>query len=242
MYLKSLSIKNYRKYGKDFQTINFAHSKWPEISDNEDHETKINKTEEYISKNSSLIVGKNNSGKSTIIKLLTTLQNTKAGSRNVFKYTDFNLKILANWYKTNISSKSEEEIRSIDKSEFPKLEFQLVLGIDDGNDLISSFEDILTTSGIKTVEIQEAEEAEEISEVIINAKYEVADTQSFLEELVKLNTGYSEKEDQQNEEFSNYKKELQYRKYLALFNSNYFVLNFYPKGRNETSKEFHLAQ
>ena len=241
MYLKSLSIKNYRKYGKDFQTINFAHSKWPEISDNEDHETKINKTEEYISKNSSLIVGKNNSGKSTIIKLLTTLQNTKAGSRNVFKYTDFNLKILANWYKTNISSKSEEEIRSIDKSEFPKLEFQLVLGIDDGNDLISSFEDILTTSGIKTVEIQEAEEAEEISEVIINAKYEVADTQSFLEELVKLNTGYSEKEDQQNEEFSNYKKELQYRKYLALFNSNYFVLNFYPKGRNEPSTEFSLA-
>ena len=42
MYLKSLSIKNYRKYGKDFQTINFAHSKWPRISDNEDHETKIN--------------------------------------------------------------------------------------------------------------------------------------------------------------------------------------------------------
>ena len=61
MYLKSLSIRNYRKYGKDFQTINFAHSKWLEISDNEDEKNKINKTEEYISKNSSLIVGKNNS-------------------------------------------------------------------------------------------------------------------------------------------------------------------------------------
>ena len=198
MYLKSLSIKNYRKYGKDFQTINFAHSKWPEISDNEDHETKINKTEEYISKNSSLIVGKNNSGKSTIIKLLTTLQNTKAGSRNVFKYTDFNLKILANWYKTNISNKSEEEIRSIDKSEFPKLEFQLVLGIDDGNDLISSFEDILILSGIKTVKIQEEQETEEISEVTIDVKYEVADAQSFSEELVNLKTSYSERENHQD--------------------------------------------
>lgn len=241
MYLKSLSIKNYRKYGKDPQTINFAHSKWPKRSDNEDAKTKINKTEKYISKNSSLIVGKNNSGKSTIVKLLTTLQNTKSGSRNVFKYTDFNLNILAEWYQANINEKSEEKIRSIDKSKFPRLEFQLVLGIDDGNDLISSFEDILTTSGIKAVEIQEVQETEEISEVIINAKYEVADTQSFLEELVKLNTGYSEKENQQNEEFSNYKKELQYRKYLALFNSNYFVFNFYPKGRNEPSTEFSLA-
>ena len=241
MYLKSLSIKNYRKYGKDSQTINFAHSKWLKRSNNENAETTINKTEEYISKNSSLIVGKNNSGKSTIVKLLTTLQNAKAGSRNVFKYTDFNLNILAEWYQTNINEKSEEEIRNINKSRFPKLEFQLVLGIDDGNDLISSFEDILTTSEIKTEETEEAEEAKEISEVIINAKYEVADTQSFLEELVKLNTGYSEKEDQQNEEFSNYKKELQYRKYLALFNSNYFVLNFYPKGRDEPAKEFSLS-
>lgn len=241
MYLKSLSIKNYRKYGKDFQTINFAHSKWPEISDNEDHETKINKTEEYISKNSSLIVGKNNSGKSTIIKLLTTLQNTKAGSRNVFKYTDFNLKILANWYKTNISNKSEEEIRSIDKSEFPKLEFQLVLGIDDGNDLISSFEDILILSGIKTVKIQEEQETEEISEVTIDVKYEVADAQSFSEELVNLKTSYSERENHQDKEFLNYSKELQYRQYLALFSSNYFVLNFYAKGRYEPSKDFSLA-
>lgn len=155
MYLKSLSIRNYRKYGEDSHTINFAHSKWLEISDNEDEETKINKTEKYISKNSSLIVGKNNSGKSTIIKLLTTLQNTKSGSRNVFKYTDFNLNILAEWYKNNISNKSEEAIRSIDKSEFPKLEFELIFGIDDGNDLISSFEDILILSGIKTVETQE---------------------------------------------------------------------------------------
>lgn len=84
MYLKSLSIKNYRKYGKEVQTINFAHSKWPEIPGDEDKLEKINITEEYISKSSSLIVGKNNSGKSTIVKLLSTLQNSKSGSRSVF--------------------------------------------------------------------------------------------------------------------------------------------------------------
>ena len=49
MYLKSLSTKNYRKYGEEVQTINFAHSKWPEMLGVDD-EKKINITEEYISK------------------------------------------------------------------------------------------------------------------------------------------------------------------------------------------------
>lgn len=235
MYLKSLSIKNYRKYGAEKQTIDFAHSKWPEMSDLEDELKKINITEEYISKSSSLIVGKNNSGKSTIVKLLNTLQNSKSGSRSIFKHTDFNLKILSDWYHENIDNKSEEEIKSIDKSHFPKLEFQLILGIDDGNDLISSFEDILILSGIETVETHENQE---IAEVTIDVKYEVADEVAFLEDLVKIKTSYSN-DSQQYDEL--YKKELQYRQFLALFSSNYFVLNFYPIGREEPAKEFSLS-
>ena len=122
-----------------------------------------------------------------------------------------------------------------------------MLGIDDGNDLISSFEDILILSGIKTIKTQETKKTrktrktDEISEVTINVKYEVTDAQSFSEELVNLKTTYSERADQQNKEFSNYRKELQYRQYLALFSSNYFILNFYPKGRDEPAKEFSLA-
>ena len=235
MYLKSLSIKNYRKYGEEVQVINFAHSKWPEMSGDEDEMQKLNITEEYISKSSSLIVGKNNSGKSTIVKLLNTLQNSKSGSRSIFKYTDFNLKILSDWYHENIVNKSEEEIKNIDKSHFPKLEFQLILGIDDGNDLISSFEDILILSGIEAVETHENQE---ISEVTIDVKYEVVDEVAFLEDLVKIKTSYFN-DSQQYDEL--YKKELQYRQFLALFSSNYFVLNFYPIGREEPAKEFSLS-
>ena len=235
MYLKSLSIKNYRKYGEEVQVINFAHSKWPEMSGDEDEMQKLNITEEYISKSSSLIVGKNNSGKSTIVKLLNTLQNSKSGSRSIFKHTDFNLKILSDWYHENIVNKSEEEIKNIDKSHFPKLELQLILGIDDGNDLISSFEDILILSGIETVETHENQE---ISEVTIDVKYEVVDEVAFLEDLVKIKTSYFN-DSQQYDEL--YKKELQYRQFLALFSSNYFVLNFYPIGREEPAKEFSLS-
>ena len=237
MYLKSLSIKNYRKYGEEVQVINFAHSKWPEIPEDEDETEKINITEEYISKSSSLIVGKNNSGKSTIVKLLNTLQNSKSGSRSVFKYTDFNLKTLSDWYHENIDNKSEEEIESIDQSYFPKLEFQLILGIDDGNDLISSFEDILVVSGIKTVETQENQD---IAEVTIDIKYEVADEKSFREEIIKLKNSNSETDNQQDKNIV-YKKEIQYRQFLGLFSSNYFVLNFYPIGKEEPAKEFSLS-
>lgn len=238
MYLKSLSIKNYRKYGEEEQTINFAHSKWPKTSDTEDESVKINTTEEYISKSSSLIVGKNNSGKSTIIKLLNTLQNTKSGSRKTFKYTDFNLKMLSDWYQENIDNKSKEDIEKIDKSDFPKLEFQLILGIDDENDLISSFEDILILGGVEKVGTHKYQD---VAEVTINIKYEVADVQSFLEELVKLKTSYSE-ENQQEGKFLEFKKELQYRKFLDLFSSNYFVLNCYPLGRDDDpAKDFSLS-
>lgn len=235
MYLKSLSIKNYRKYGEEVQTINFAYSKWSEMSGAEDESEKINRTEEYISKSSSLIVGKNNSGKSTIVKLLNTLQNTKSGSRNIFKYTDFNLKMLSDWYRFNIDNKSKEDIESIDKSDFPKLEFQLILGIDDENDLISSFEDILILGGIETVGTHENQE---VAEVTIDVKYEVADVQSFLEELVKIKSSPREKIEQYDQ---GYQKELRYRKFLSLFSSNYFVLNFYPIRRDEPAKEFSLS-
>lgn len=239
MYLKSLSIKNYRKYGEKEQKINFAHSKWPILNDNDNQTKKIDITEEYISKSSSLIVGKNNSGKSTIVKLLNTLQNTKAGSRNVFKYTDFNLKMLAEWYQNNILDKSEEEIRNIynSNSKFPKLEFQLVFGIDDKNDVITSFADVLILSGIKTVNTDATQAEQEVAEVTINIKYEVADAQSFVEELVNLKLD----DTAQEEQLLKYKKEVIYRQFLALFNSNYFILNFYPMGRDEPAKDFSFS-
>lgn len=236
MYLKSLSVKNYRKYGEEVQTINFAHGKWPEMSDAEEESVKINITEEYISKSSSLIVGKNNSGKSTIIKLLNTLQNTKSGSRNIFKHTDFNLKMLSDWYQENIESKSEEEIKSIDN--FPSMEFLLVLGIDDENDIISSFEDILIIGGIDSDEVQENAD---VAEVSINIKYEVADVVTFLEELVKIKTSYFNDREHHDGQYLVYKKEIQYRNFLDLFSSNYFILNCYPLGREEPAKEFSLS-
>ncbi|UQF71671.1 AAA family ATPase [Vagococcus lutrae] len=235
MYLKSLSIKNYRKYGLETQKIDFAHSQWPTIVEL-DEEHKEVATENYISKSSSLIIGKNNSGKSTIVKLLKTLQKTRSGSRSIFKYSDFNLKILSDWYQYNIYGKSEEEIKSIDINKVPSLEFELILGIDDENDMISNFEDILILGGLESDVVQEDNE---VAEVTIKIKYEVADFKPFLQELVKIGSNNFEMEEEENN--IEYQKELQYRKFLSLFSSDYFILNFYPLGKDEPSKEFSLA-
>lgn len=239
MYIKKLSIKNYRKYGNDRQEIDFAHSKWVNEIKLRGKEQEI-ATENYISQSSTLIVGRNNSGKSTIIKLLKTLENARAGSKKIFKYTDFNLKMLSDWYKENIYGKSEDDIKNIVSSSFPRLEFQLILGIDDESDRISSFEDILVLSGITLEKDQENIDTDEIAEVTINIKYEVNDEKSFLEELIKLSTiNNSELENDQSK--FQYQKELQYREFLSLFSSDYFILNFYPLGSDEPAKEFSLS-
>ena len=63
------------------------------------------------------------------------------------------------------------------------------------------------------------------------------DVQSFLEELVNLKCDCTAQE----EKLSEYQKELLYRQFLDLFNSNYFILNFYPMSRDEPAKEFSLS-
>ncbi|HDU1370419.1 TPA: AAA family ATPase, partial [Staphylococcus pseudintermedius] len=116
------------------------------------------------------------------------------------------------------------------------LEFELILGIDDENDLISSFEDILILDGIESNVDQEDIE---VAEITIKLKYEVDDLTAFLQKLVEIKTKYLEIE--RDDKYSEYHKDLQYRKFLSLFSSDCFILNFYPLGKDEPAKEFSLA-
>ncbi|HFR3978008.1 TPA: ATP-dependent endonuclease, partial [Streptococcus suis] len=54
-------------------------------------------------------------------------------------------------------------------------------------------------------------------------------------------TSYLEEGEQQDEQLQKYIKEIQHRKFLSLFSGNYFVLNFYPLGRDEPAKDFSLS-
>ncbi|HCT0482150.1 TPA: hypothetical protein LQO21_002341, partial [Staphylococcus pseudintermedius] len=79
----------------------------------------------------------------------------------------------------------------------------------------------------------------EVAEITIKLKYEVDDLTAFLQKLVEIKTKYLEIE--RDDKYSEYHKDLQYRKFLSLFSSDCFILNFYPLGKDEPAKEFSLA-
>ena len=68
MFLKSIKINNFRKFRKEGNKVEFTNSK--------NYQTNVN-----VASNTTLIVGKNNSGKTTIINALEKLIN-----KNIFPF------------------------------------------------------------------------------------------------------------------------------------------------------------
>lgn len=117
MYLKSVSLENFRKFRNKNNIIEFVST--------EDYkkDSKIN-----IAPKATLIIGKNNSGKTTVIDALDKLINNIA-----FKATDFNfdyIKELLNLYTIEYFNKENITL--------PSLKFVVTIGINNGK------EDILT--------------------------------------------------------------------------------------------------
>lgn len=260
MFLKSIQLEHYRKFEKK-EKIEFAHDSWN--SDNTDNSKEV---AEYISKSSTLIIGGNNSGKSTIINLLATIQKCKSGSRNIFSYNDFNLKYLKRWYDDNVF-KSQNESNTDNVEKYPYLEFILEIGVDENEDIISNLEKILVVG-----DINETNSNNKQTVVTIKMRYELADTEKFKKALKDLeddkaeisklmNTGIrddismngevstrKEIEDKENSQISKddnlkirYRYQYLYRKFLEIISKDYFVLNFYSLNSDTPVQDFTLA-
>ena len=109
MYLKSLKIENFRKFGNKNNIVEFVDSR-KSLATTDD----IN-----VAKATSLIVGKNNAGKTTIITALDKIVNSQKFNANDFNF--IYLSRLLNMYKHN---------HYIVK---PNLYFELIIGIDERN-------------------------------------------------------------------------------------------------------------
>ena len=139
-------MTNFRKFGTESNTVEFvdAESYQTQLKD----EGKIN-----VAPTTTLIVGKNNSGKSTVIQALIKLIKS-----NKFISSDFNFKYL----KELLSS------YATDKDNTPFIEFKIVIGIDKNNkDLITNLIPFFTLDNV------------EKGELVIFAKYEVVDKVLF---------------------------------------------------------------
>ena len=130
MYLKSLEIKNFRKFGDKNNVVEFINSQ--DISEN----NEIN-----IAQNTTLIIGKNNSGKTTIIEALEALVNDN------FLGSDFNFFYLKKLFE---GYKNENQ-----NNQFPEIEFKLIINLEKNeNDDITNLVPLMTLEDLDDTEIE----------------------------------------------------------------------------------------
>ena len=130
MYLKSLEIKNFRKFGDKNNVVEFINSQ--DISEN----NEIN-----IAQNTTLIIGKNNSGKTTIIEALEALVNYN------FLGSDFNFFYLKKLFE---GYKNENQ-----NNQFPEIEFKLIINLEKNeNDDITNLVPLMTLEDLNDTEIE----------------------------------------------------------------------------------------
>ena len=142
-------MTNFRKFGTENNIVEFV--------DAESYETQLKKGELNVAPTTTLIVGKNNSGKSTVIQALIKLIKT-----NKFTASDYNFQYL----KQLLSSYSE------DKDNTPCIQFKFTIGIDKNNsDLITNLIPFFTLDNVKK------------GELVIFVKYEVVDRIIFEDRL-----------------------------------------------------------
>ncbi|MEJ8736323.1 AAA family ATPase, partial [Erysipelotrichaceae bacterium HCN-30851] len=175
MYLKSLQILNYRKYNNENNLIHFAKngyvirnqcgqkSNYPnDISDCKNKEEKITTDEKInVAKNTTLIVGKNNGGKTTIVEALDFMIN---GTINDFSSKDINYSFLNNI--------REEYDRGI-FYKTPYVCFELIVDISDQNSYINNIASFLTRESMIK------------GEITIKVKYCLKEEILFLETVKK---------------------------------------------------------
>ena len=164
MYLKSLKIENFRKFGNKNNIVEFVDSK-KSLATTDD----IN-----VAKATSLIVGKNNAGKTTIITALDKVVNSQKFNANDFNF--IYLSRLLNMYKHN---------HYIVK---PNLYFELIIGIDERNhdDLVNNF--------VPFMQLGDSLSGDEQKDFRILVKYELKDDERFLSTVKDLIVQYPQNE------------------------------------------------
>jgi len=156
VYLKSLQLKNFRKFGTKNNLIEFVDSK----------DSLIIQDDINVAKATSLVVGKNNAGKTTIVTALYKIVNNQK-----FKANDFNyiyLSRLLNTYKKNHYIVQ------------PSLNFEIKIGIDERNhdDLVNNF--------VPFMQLGDSQSQTGEKDFTIVAKYELKNDVEFINTVKNL--------------------------------------------------------
>ena len=158
VYLESLTIENYRKFRNKNNVINFV-----EPSNIASFEANEDDSKSVIGPSTTLIIGKNNAGKTTIANALRLLcENSQP------KSTDFNVDYISELHDKYL----DESVKTIP---LPELKFQISAKVDmDKSDLMTN---LLEFASVKL---------DRLSSVKITIKVEVSEATAFEEAINKF--------------------------------------------------------
>ncbi|SFG10356.1 AAA family ATPase [Neptunomonas qingdaonensis] len=167
MHLESLTIKNYRKFRSTDNTVCFVK---PEVIDMSIEEKQ---SKSVIAPSTTLIIGKNNAGKTTVVNALKMLCNNEQPSTS-----DFNLSYLNELFNKYKQAFNLDPATIFELLETPNLEFTLSIKVD--------FEDAdLMTHLAPFMSISEEGNGEPVSvRIVVNVVF--AEEFAFKEEVSKI--------------------------------------------------------
>lgn len=129
MYLESIKITNYRKFGRNNNLINFVMPS----------EMEPDKDASIIAPSSTLIIGKNNAGKTTIANAIKFICEAPQPTA-----TDFNIYYLNDLFKQYLSVYSSDKPLTAENCQIPEIEFSLNVMIQvNKSDLINNISKFL---------------------------------------------------------------------------------------------------
>lgn len=157
MYLKSIQIKNFRKFGSSNNEIILAESGDYKINDDKE----IN-----IAPKTTLIIGKNNSGKTTVVDALNILINESAK----FSASDFNFAYLKSLLE--LYNKDKDNIQK----NLPHIEFVIKIGIDNkkSTDILSRLYQVISIDDVHK------------SECTLTLRYQIKESVRYIEKVKTL--------------------------------------------------------
>lgn len=199
MYLKSLQIENYRKFGKDNNKIDFVTPYQKSLVESTS-----------VSNATTLVVGKNNAGKTTITAALKQVVNDENISGNKFNYN----------YLRELLKSYRAKGTNLDKVNTPYISFSLVIGLDADPELFS------INNLIDFIDVDDLEKEEREKCLTVKVRYEVKEQQEYYTLLKEIFTNWESKGITNEEDI--------YRDFLNLItNKVNFVKKFYDINHNE---------
>ncbi len=214
MYLKKLKIQNFRNYGMENNEVEFVsadgiQSKNTVLSKESEQD---NKESFNVASATTLIVGKNNAGKTTIIKALDKLIN-KSADKN-FTSSDFNFYYLNECMDAYLNQKETTA-----EVEVPFMEFVLVIVFgDESTDSLANLVPFMLLEDVKDSELE------------ICVRYEIVEKAVFKESVKKVFDKYKDED-----------KQFKFRKFLGCIDQAAFQLNYYDKNRDRVEEKFKLS-